>query len=103
VATQFDFAIREQVERLIVAGGAEPPQKFSGGSAANVAIAALIVATVSMTCNVINTVRQSGAQPAPAAIEREVVLKIVPPQGISEQTLTKVVHAAVAEAMKSHK
>jgi transcription initiation factor TFIIIB Brf1 subunit/transcription initiation factor TFIIB len=103
VAEQFDFEIQVEVERLIAGGGEESSETFSGTSATNVAVAALIVATVSMTCNIVNLVRQTGALPVPAQVERQVTLEIVSPQGISQVTLKKIVHAAVVEAMKSQK
>ncbi|MCW2249254.1 hypothetical protein M2352_004914 [Azospirillum fermentarium] len=99
VASQFDFTVQQQVERLIKGGSTSRHFAIEPGFV--VAIAALIVATVSMTCSVINVLRQSGVKPKQTDVERRVILELVPPQGISEGTIAKIVTAAVAEALKS--
>jgi len=100
VAAGFEPGVGREVERLIRSGGAEAGERsFDPGLA--VAIAALMVNVIGTLFTVVQTIIQAGGQPAAAVVERRVLVEVVPPPGVSEETLTRIVRLAVAEALRA--
>ena len=95
VAAEFDEAVRRQVERLIRGGDA--PRRFAIDAALAVALASMIIAVLQM----VQTALIAGEQKNAEALRRRIVLEIVPPPGVSQETMEKLVRAAVDAALTS--
>ena len=95
VAAAFDTAVQQQVERLI--RGEQAPRRFAIDASLVLGIAQMIIAVLQM----IQAAKIASDQKDAEALKRQILVQIVPPPDVSDQTMEKIVRAAVAEALKS--